>query len=158
MAKHTRHDPELESYAIAHSLTNSRSSTQCPNEDATLVAHSLRADGFDASEDGTGRGTPLVAVGRGGDVAATLQSAVGGNGNAGNGSEMIVGVLIAFTGGASEDGTGRGTPLVPISFRHNASFAEHGVNICGTLNSEKRARHRLQRPDGPGQRTRSWRD
>jgi DNA (cytosine-5)-methyltransferase 1 len=26
-----------------------------------LVAHSLRADGFDASEDGTGRGTPLVA-------------------------------------------------------------------------------------------------
>lgn len=27
-----------------------------------LVAHSLRADGFDASEDGTGRGTPLVPV------------------------------------------------------------------------------------------------
>ena len=26
------------------------------------VAHTLRADGFDASEDGTGRGTPLVAV------------------------------------------------------------------------------------------------
>ena len=26
-----------------------------------VVAHSLRADGFDASEDGTGRGTPLVA-------------------------------------------------------------------------------------------------
>ncbi len=25
------------------------------------VAHSLRADGFDASEDGTGRGTPLIA-------------------------------------------------------------------------------------------------
>ncbi len=55
-----------------------------------LIAHSLRADGFDASEDGTGRGTPIVAVGRGGDVAATLQSAVGGNGNAGNGSEMII--------------------------------------------------------------------
>lgn len=27
----------------------------------TFIAHSLRADGFDASEDGTGRGTPLVA-------------------------------------------------------------------------------------------------
>ena len=26
------------------------------------VAHSLRGDGFDASEDGTGRGTPLVAT------------------------------------------------------------------------------------------------
>jgi DNA (cytosine-5)-methyltransferase 1 len=28
----------------------------------TCVAHALRADGFDASEDGTGRGTPLVPV------------------------------------------------------------------------------------------------
>ena len=28
----------------------------------TFVAHSLRAEGFDASEDGTGRGTPLVPV------------------------------------------------------------------------------------------------
>ncbi len=27
-----------------------------------LIAHSLRADGFDASEDGTGRGTPLVPM------------------------------------------------------------------------------------------------
>lgn len=27
-----------------------------------VVTHSLRADGFDASEDGTGRGTPLVPV------------------------------------------------------------------------------------------------
>jgi DNA (cytosine-5)-methyltransferase 1 len=27
----------------------------------TFITHSLRADGFDASEDGTGRGTPLVA-------------------------------------------------------------------------------------------------
>lgn len=29
---------------------------------SNVVAHSLRADGFDASEDGTGRGTPLVAT------------------------------------------------------------------------------------------------
>lgn len=31
--------------------------------DGGLVTHSLRADGFDASEDGTGRGTPIVPVG-----------------------------------------------------------------------------------------------
>lgn len=31
-------------------------------ESETLLAHSLRGDGFDASEDGTGRGTPLVPV------------------------------------------------------------------------------------------------
>lgn len=31
-------------------------------ESETFIAHTLRADGFDASEDGTGRGTPLVPV------------------------------------------------------------------------------------------------
>ena len=36
--------------------------------DGGLIAHSLRADGFDASEDGSGRGTPLVP-----DVAWALQ-------------------------------------------------------------------------------------
>lgn len=42
---------------------------RCDTETETLipttgcdVAHSLRAEGFDASEDGTGRGTPLVPV------------------------------------------------------------------------------------------------
>jgi DNA (cytosine-5)-methyltransferase 1 len=30
--------------------------------DGGLIAHALRAEGFDASEDGTGRGTPLVPV------------------------------------------------------------------------------------------------
>ena len=31
-------------------------------ETETFIAHSLRGEGFDASEDGTGRGTPLVAL------------------------------------------------------------------------------------------------
>lgn len=31
-------------------------------ESETLIAHALRAEGFDASEDGTGRGTPLIPV------------------------------------------------------------------------------------------------
>jgi DNA (cytosine-5)-methyltransferase 1 len=31
------------------------------SESETLIAHALRAEGFDASEDGTGRGTPIVA-------------------------------------------------------------------------------------------------
>jgi len=38
------------------------SATQQNAETGMLVTHSLRADGFDASEDGTGRGTPLVPV------------------------------------------------------------------------------------------------
>ena len=32
------------------------------NHEAPYVAHSLRGEGFDASEDGTGRGTPLVPI------------------------------------------------------------------------------------------------
>ena len=32
------------------------------SRDGLLVAHALRGEGYDASEDGTGRGTPLVAV------------------------------------------------------------------------------------------------
>lgn len=31
-------------------------------ESETFVAHTLRGDGFDASEDGTGRGTPIIPV------------------------------------------------------------------------------------------------
>jgi DNA (cytosine-5)-methyltransferase 1 len=31
-------------------------------DDDNLVAHSLRGEGFDASEDGTGRGTPLIPI------------------------------------------------------------------------------------------------
>jgi DNA (cytosine-5)-methyltransferase 1 len=38
------------------------SATQQDADAGMLVTHSLRADGFDASEDGTGRGTPLVPV------------------------------------------------------------------------------------------------
>jgi DNA (cytosine-5)-methyltransferase 1 len=38
--------------------TGGPSGDECQN----LVTHSLRADGFDASEDGTGRGTPLTVV------------------------------------------------------------------------------------------------
>lgn len=34
----------------------------CGHEHAPQVAHTLRAEGFDASEDGTGRGTPLVPI------------------------------------------------------------------------------------------------
>ncbi len=56
-------------------------------ESETFVAHALRADGFDASEDGTGRGTPIIpflasgahganglGIGQPGDPAMTLDS------------------------------------------------------------------------------------
>lgn len=45
------------------------------NHEAPYIAHSLRGEGFDASEDGTGRGTPLVPVAfnwQGGGTQTTL--------------------------------------------------------------------------------------
>jgi DNA (cytosine-5)-methyltransferase 1 len=45
---------------ISHCL-NAGGMGRIDYETETLVTHALRADGFDASEDGTGRGTPLVA-------------------------------------------------------------------------------------------------
>ena len=60
-----------------------------------LVVHSLRADGFDASEDGTGRGTPLVPV-----ISHTLDTFSAGR--------------------CTEDGTGRGCPIVPVAHAFDA--------------------------------------
>ncbi|WP_197328966.1 DNA (cytosine-5-)-methyltransferase [Ralstonia syzygii] len=46
---------------VASALTTSNQRIDAESE-TLLVAHTLRAKGFDASEDGTGRGTPLVPV------------------------------------------------------------------------------------------------
>jgi len=54
-----------------------------------LTAHTLRADGFDASEDGSGRGTPLVPA-----ISPALKS--------------------RDAKGPSSDGDGDGAPLIPV--------------------------------------------
>jgi DNA (cytosine-5)-methyltransferase 1 len=48
--------------AVAMCLNTHGGGGRLDAESETSIAHSLRADGFDASEDGTGRGTPLVPV------------------------------------------------------------------------------------------------
>lgn len=60
-----RHDFETETF-VTGTLCNSGkatgSATQQDAESGMLVTRSLRGEGFDASEDGTGRGTPLVPM------------------------------------------------------------------------------------------------
>ncbi len=51
------HNPRPSTMNVQHECTPTIGTTRTP-----AVAHALRADGFDASEDGTGRGTPLVPV------------------------------------------------------------------------------------------------
>jgi DNA (cytosine-5)-methyltransferase 1 len=50
-------------HLIARALNAKGGATQQDAECGMLVTHSLRADGFDASEDGTGRGTPINIYG-----------------------------------------------------------------------------------------------
>ncbi|MGB3898166.1 MAG: DNA cytosine methyltransferase [Mesorhizobium sp.] len=55
-----RLDWETENF-VAHTLLAKENDSHAADLD-TYVAHSLRAEGFDASEDGTGRGVPIVPV------------------------------------------------------------------------------------------------
>lgn len=48
-------------FDVAHSLRAQSQPSHRADSD-TYVAHSLRGEGFDASEDGTGRGTPLIPI------------------------------------------------------------------------------------------------
>lgn len=60
-AKGQRVDFEVETFVTAPPLTRNPYGDH-ESREGLLVAHTLRAEGFDASEDGTGRGTPIVAV------------------------------------------------------------------------------------------------
>ena len=60
---------------IANSLTERPDRGGGNSEGQRLIAHALRAEGFDASEDGTGRGIPLTP--RPAEVAPTLNAHFG---------------------------------------------------------------------------------
>lgn len=77
-----RGDLDNDTYVIAPTLDQraGRSGETTFHTSGGLVAHSLRASGFDASEDGTGRGTPLIAFSSkdhgadASDIAPTLRA------------------------------------------------------------------------------------
>jgi DNA (cytosine-5)-methyltransferase 1 len=48
--------------AVAHTLRGQSNPSHREDSDNYVVAHALRCEGFDATEDGTGRGIPLVPV------------------------------------------------------------------------------------------------
>lgn len=59
------HRADMAAYVPHVAACDTRREAKGPDSDVTttLVAHTLTGNGFDASEDGTGRGTPLVAFG-----------------------------------------------------------------------------------------------
>ena len=95
------------------------SATSQDAENGLLVAHSLRGDGFDASEDGTGRGTPLVQVPQGvalrgrdggataeltGDVMTSLRTGGGG----GDKPHVLLPIPMLANGNEGANGAGIG--------------------------------------------------
>jgi DNA (cytosine-5)-methyltransferase 1 len=71
------------------------------NAGPALITHSLKADGFDASEDGTGRGTPLVP-----EVCGTLSDGAHMGGGT-NGQDAYTGRIIPATSGLRDNSTGQ---------------------------------------------------
>lgn len=56
-----RQDFETETM-VAQAILAKSNSSHDESKETYVVAHSLRGEGFDASEDGTGRGTPIVPI------------------------------------------------------------------------------------------------
>lgn len=79
------------SFSVASPLSagnnlNSNAAGRRREDDSNLVTHSLSSEGYDASEDGTGRGTPVVPVGvDGGDVWFALRATGSHSGDKGDG-------------------------------------------------------------------------
>lgn len=78
---------DLETYLPVARCVTAGHGKRIDYETETFVAHALRADGFDASEDGTGRGSPLVPVcfsskDHGADAAVNVASALRAMGHA----------------------------------------------------------------------------
>lgn len=90
-------------HAVAMCLNAHGGSGRMDVESETLIAHTLRGAGFDASEDGTGRGTPLVttlAI-RGCGDSHNLETRTDGTANAlltPNGGRAGIGVGAIHTG------------------------------------------------------------
>lgn len=123
-----------------------------PDSDVTdtLIAHTLRAEGFDASEDGTGRGTPLVPVafdwtqaGKPSETVPTLR--------VGTGLGIPSGPAVAYQChgtnvgpmGTLREGDGNvtsGVPFVPVAIQEDK---QNGVSVRGDTTGSLRA-------DAPG--------
>jgi DNA (cytosine-5)-methyltransferase 1 len=104
----------------------------------TYVAHSLRADGFDASEDGTGRGTPLVPVAfsmrtRDGEPQAEAPEVVSSLRGSNGGSSRE---FVAFS--CKDHGADAGNVAPTLPAMHNsASHANGGGQIAVAFQSSQ---------------------
>ena len=113
--------------------------------DGGLITHSLRADGFDASEDGTGRGTPIIPIfeagartgkstddiraGSGIGDAGDISGTIGSNADRASGSAPMA---LAFSGKDHGADAGELAPTL-CAMGHSGSHANGGGQIAVAL-------------------------
>jgi DNA (cytosine-5)-methyltransferase 1 len=117
--------------AVAPTL-DGRSGRSGENSFATsggLVAHTLRGDGFDASEDGSGRGIPLLAFG-GGNTSGSIDVAAGLNAKSTQRQDFDTETLIAFS--AKDYGNGAAADVAPTlrAMTHHGSHQNGGGQLA----------------------------
>lgn len=132
-------------YLVCQALTNLGSGGPDDNEaqGGHLVTHSLRAEGFDASEDGTGRGTPLVPIA---EVGAKTQMGSGRNG-CGIGIEGDP----MFTLQAGKQHAVGVRRLTPTECERLQGFPDGWTCLCQPLDSYDSMKCKC--PDGPRYKT-----
>ena len=118
-----RNDADTADNLIARHVST-RGGQRYDSESDTLVAHSLRAEGFDASEDGTGRGTPIVPVAI--QERATSENPDSGPGGAGFRDDGVAYTLEA-----------RAVPQA-VAFAQNQREEVRELNAAGAVSAIRR--------------------
>jgi len=139
-----RMDFETETFCVevAPPLTAARMRMD-PDTSESLVAHTLRGEGMDASEDGTGRGTPLVPIAfsgkdHGGDamenLAPTLRAMGHGGSHANAGGQVaVLAPAVVFESRYARNG--RGAPEIvspPLKAQSGGSGRGDGAPLLAT--------------------------
>ena len=134
---------------------------------SALTAHSLRAEGFDASEDGTGRGTPLVPVAfnihaKGSNAkkreaieTETARCLDGAGVTSGQGGTVVAFDTTQITSGANYSSPKPGDPCHPLAAGAHApalAFTERGRKGGRSCESQEDIAYALLNP-GEGGRT-----
>jgi DNA (cytosine-5)-methyltransferase 1 len=133
-----RLDFESETFIVGAINANGKAAGSATQQDAEcgmLVTHSLRAEGFDASEDGTGRGTPLVPMAyqcHGSNVGpmGTVRS---GNGNETGGVPFVAQPIPLLEIGKGTASRGQGPNGCGIADEGDPMFTLQSGDPCHTL-------------------------
>lgn len=107
------------------------------NHEAPYVAHSLRGEGFDASEDGAGRGTPLGPVATAIRTANTSANGHGVSPELAHTLDRAQGQCVAFdttqiTSAANYSNPKPGDPCHPLAAGAHAPAIAFPANLSGT--------------------------